>query len=106
MEGFILLCNKSLGPRSINYQDLYQIDEVASEYQALIIAANHSFVNKTGFVSEIRLRVREIKQKKFRCEFVLKDYSICDSITKISLKGELFPTITPNLEMVWLSVNI
>ena len=81
----------------IIFQDLYQIDEVASEYQALIIAVNHSFVNETSFVSVIRLRVEEIKKKIYRCEFVLKDYSICDSITEISFKGALLPALAQHL---------
>ena len=72
---------------SLHFQDLYQIDEVASQYQELISAVNHSFVSDKIFVSEIRLRVKEIEKKKYRCEFVLKDYSICDSVTKISMKG-------------------
>ena len=34
------------------------------------------------------MKVKEIKHELFRCEFVLKDYSICSDKTYISFEGE------------------
>ena len=34
------------------------------------------------------MKVKELKHELFRCEFVLKDYSICSDKTYISFEGE------------------
>ena len=60
------------------FQEVYKIDEISNNYKGNVIDVGHSTPEHDQLVSTIHLNF-ENQQHIYRCEFVLKDYSICFS---------------------------
>ena len=70
-------------------QDVYGIDEISIDYKGFVISANHSRI-KGNFSSTIVFRHKEMRFGVYRCEFVLKDYSICAKTILIENNGKMW----------------
>ena len=65
-------------------QETYNINEISHDYKTLVINESHS-VEKNGIItSTLAIFANVLPYKEFRCEFVLRDYSICAMIIRMS----------------------
>ena len=72
------------------FQEVYNIDEISEAYAASVINTSHSVIQEGNFSSALVIHTKDIPYEEYRCEFVLKDYSICAKTIRLDNTGE-FP---------------
>ena len=74
--------------KRVYFQDVYDIDEISGNYKGLVINASHSATSKDTFSSTIVIRKKKLHYEIYRCEFVLKNYSICAQTIGVKNDGK------------------
>ena len=70
-------------------QTIYNIDKISQEYTQVIAGEEHDSTPSESVHTTLEIVLSEINYDEFRCEFVLRDYSICSKTTRIQRAGEI-----------------
>ena len=73
------------------FQEIYKIDEISKDYKENVISVVHTTPGEGQIMSAIHLNFDK-QRHIYRCEFVLKDYSICFST--FSVTGKLLQSLS------------
>ena len=65
-------------------QEPYSINEISHDYKALVINESHSVEKNGTMTSNLAIFTNVLPYKDFRYEFVLRDYSVCAMIIRMS----------------------
>ena len=70
-------------------QSIYNIDEISQEYTQMIAREEHDTIPSDSVHSTLEIVLTEMNYEEFRCEFVLRDYSICSKTTRVQQPCEI-----------------
>ena len=71
------------------FKATHGIDHISDAYAAQIVNTSHSVTPDDNFVSAIVIDATEMHYEEYRCEFVLKDYSVCAKTVRVQTTREL-----------------